>query len=108
MLQSILDENWKPVITIHSEIAQKVRPFQVTLAREQEKHQFGVNILRSKKVKDAKLFTPRLNNLASKRLVSKRPVTLKIKLFNTVKLDGSRRGFWGYKDGRAPKCGSVN
>lgn len=47
MLQSILDENWKPVITIHSEIAQKVRPFQVTLAREQEKHQFGVNILRS-------------------------------------------------------------
>lgn len=47
MLQSILDENWKPVITIHSEIAQKVRPFQVTLAREQEKHQFWVNILRS-------------------------------------------------------------
>ena len=32
---------------IHSEIAQKVRPFQVTLAREQEKHQFWVNILRS-------------------------------------------------------------
>lgn len=47
MLQSLLDENWKPVMTIHSEIAQKVRPFQVTLAREQEKHQFWVNILRS-------------------------------------------------------------